>query len=182
MCQPSSFYTRSKFLLWRRNGVVVWGREVSWHPFLPVVSIIFLHSTFASNISTMCAHRTRLTFRVHPEQQYGFTSNRVKSTLRTSSGTIQDAYVLSFFWTRVWLSWWTWRSFVKLCFVIHCALFTPRLLVCFHAWVCSLLNFYLFYFQAVNDWRQENQENTRRSKGFKQGDEEKVKNSIWEFG
>ena len=169
MCQPSSFYARTKFLLWRRNGVVVWGREVSWHPFLPVVSIIFLHSTFASNISTMCAHRTRLTFRVHPEQQYGFTSNRVKSTLRTSSGTIQDAYVLSFFFDE------------SLAFLVNVA-FLCKTLFCnslctlhssftclFPRFVWFLLNFYLFYFQEVNDWRQENQENTRRSKGFKQG-------------
>ena len=40
---------------------------------------------------------------------------------------------------------------------------------------------YLLYFQGVNDWRQENQENTRRSKGSSREDEEKVKNSIWEF-
>ena len=143
MCQPSSFYTRSIFLLSRRNGVVVWGREVSWHPFLPVVSIIFLHSTFASNISTMCAHRTRLTFRVHPEQQYGFTSNRVKSTLRTSSGTIQDAYVLSFFWTRVWLSWWTWRSFVKLCFLNRSCV---ELYIQWIQWMCIMQRNGIFKF------------------------------------
>ena len=29
--------------------------------------------------------------------------------------------------------------------------FTPRLLVCFHTWVCSLCNFYLSFFQGVND-------------------------------
>ena len=53
-----SFYTRSKFILWRRNGVGVWEREVSWHPFSQWLVSISLHSILASNISTMCAHRT----------------------------------------------------------------------------------------------------------------------------
>jgi len=73
----------------------------------------------------------------------------------------------------VWLSSLKWRFFVKLCLVlvnahscltIHCEFFTPRLFFGFHTLDCSLRNFYLFYFQGVNDWRQENQENIRRGK------------------
>ena len=60
--------------------------------------------------------------------------------------------------------------------------FTPHLVVCFCIWVCSLHNFYQFYFQGVNEWRQQSEESTRRSKDSSWEDEDTVENDIWEFG
>ena len=60
--------------------------------------------------------------------------------------------------------------------------FTPHLVVCFCIWVCSLHNFYPFYFQGVNEWRQQSEESTRRSKDSSWEDEDTVENDIWEFG
>ena len=56
---------------------------------------ISLHSTLASNISTMCAHRSRLTFLIQLQNNNVSLLVTVKSALRACSETKQDAYVLS---------------------------------------------------------------------------------------
>ena len=153
MCQPSSFYTRRKFIL-RRNGVHVQGRlkSVDTH-FCQWLGPTYLHSTFASNMLTMHVHSpdsVNISCSA-TEQQYCFTSNRVKSTLRASSGTIQDAYVLSLFLDE---SLALFLNVAFLCKTLFCnSLCTLHsLFSClFLRLGCFLLNFYLFYFQAVND-------------------------------
>ena len=60
------------------------------------------------------------------EQQNGFTSNRIKSTLRAGSGTIQDAYVLSCFLDE------------SLAFFVNVA-FLCKALSCMHLSTCSFV-------------------------------------------
>ena len=185
MCQPSSFYTRSKFILWRRNhGVGVWGREVSWHPFLPMVSINFFAFYLASGISTMSAHRTRLTFRVQLQNNSMalLVTEWRKSALRAGSGTIQDAYVLRSF-ERVWLSSWTWRFFVKLCLACTCQralLFSNSLWTQHSSFISLFPRLGSFLTQLTTEDRKIRKigdDQTDSSRG-----NEKVKNSICEFG
>ena len=42
-----------------------------------------------------------------------------------------------------------------LCLAIDCGFFNPWFLLCFHIWVCSLLNFYLFCFQGLSARQKE---------------------------
>ena len=70
---------------------------------------------------------------------------KVIRTLEASSRTMRDARPLEDFSTRVYIRFNSLSCTCERAFVYcHCELLTPRLLVCFHAWVCSFCNFYLF--------------------------------------
>ena len=62
--------------------------------------------------------------------------------------------------------------------------FKPPLVVCFQIWIFSLPNFNPFYFQGVNAWRRESQENVRtfmEIQDLSRDDEDEVKIIIWDL-